>query len=84
LTSVRLALGASGALYGIFGALAVLKPRMKVYFFFFIPMEIWMVVVLFAGIDFLMIPSGDMIAHTAHLSGLFVGLLAGASLKEGR
>ncbi|MBE0515801.1 MAG: rhomboid family intramembrane serine protease [Methanophagales archaeon] len=82
LTSVNPAVGASGALSGIFATLAVLMPRMRVYFFFLIPMEIWMVLVLFAIYDFVMIGSGDMIAHTAHLSGLFFGLLAGMSLKR--
>ncbi|MHC1610086.1 MAG: rhomboid family intramembrane serine protease [Candidatus Methanospirareceae archaeon] len=82
LTSVNPAMGASGALMGIFGTLAVLMPRMKIYFFFFLPLEMWIAVILFALIDFFMIGSGDMIAHTAHLSGLFFGLLAGASLKR--
>jgi len=82
LTSVNPALGASGALSGIFATLAVLMPRMKIYFFFLIPLEMWMAVILFALIDFLMIGSCDMIAHTAHLSGLFFGLLAGMSLKR--
>ena len=82
LTSVNPALGASGALSGIFATLAVLMPRMKVYFFFLVPLEMWMAVILFALIDFLMIGSGDMIAHTAHLSGLFFGLLAGMNLKR--
>lgn len=76
------ALGASGALSGIFATLAVLMPRLRVYLFFVIPLEIWLAVILFALIDFLMIGSGDMIAHTAHLSGLFFGLLAGLSLKR--
>lgn len=74
--------GASGALSGIFATLAVLMPRMRVYFFFLIPMEIWMVLILFAIYDFVMIGSADMIAHTAHLSGLLFGLLAGLSLKR--
>lgn len=82
LTSVNPAVGASGALMGIFGTLAVLMPRLKIYLFFFIPLEMWIAVILFALIDFFMIGSGDMIAHTAHLSGLFFGLLAGASLKR--
>ncbi|MDI6885759.1 MAG: rhomboid family intramembrane serine protease [archaeon] len=81
-TSVNPALGASGALSGIFATLAVLMPRMRIYFFFLIPMEIWMVLVLFAIYDFVMIGSADMIAHTAHLSGLFFGLFAGMSLKR--
>ena len=85
LTTVNLfvpVMGASGALMGILGTLAVLMPKIRVYLFFIIPMEIWMVVILFALYDFLMIGSGDMIAHTAHLSGLFFGLLVGASLKR--
>jgi membrane associated rhomboid family serine protease len=82
LTAVNPALGASGALSGIFATLAVLMPRLRVYLFFVIPLEIWLAVILFAFIDFVMIGSGDMIAHTAHLSGLFFGLLAGLSLKR--
>ncbi len=83
LTSVIPSLGASGAVYGVLGALAVLMPKLKVYIFPLpIPVEIWIVVILFALYDFFMIGSGDMIAHTAHLSGLFFGLLAGMSLKK--
>lgn len=83
LTSVSPAVGASGALMGIFATLAVLMPKMKVYIFPLpIPIEIWIVLILFALYDFLMIGSSDMIAHTAHLSGLFFGLLAGMWLKS--
>jgi uncharacterized protein len=38
--------------------------------------------VLFALFDFLMVGSSDMIAHTAHLSGLFVGLYMGLRIKK--
>ena len=38
--------------------------------------------VLFALFDFLMVNSSDMIAHTAHLSGLFVGLYMGFRIKN--
>lgn len=83
LTSANPALGASGAIMGIFATLAVLMPKMKVYIFPLpIPIEIWIVLILFALYDFLMMGSGDMIAHTAHLSGLFFGLLAGLWLKS--
>jgi membrane associated rhomboid family serine protease len=81
LTSISPVIGASGALSGIFATLAVLMPRMKVYLFFFIPLEMWLTVILFALIDFAMMGSGDMIAHTAHLSGLFFGLFVGMLLK---
>jgi membrane associated rhomboid family serine protease len=81
LTAESPAVGASGALMGIFATLAVLMPRMKVYLFFFIPLEMWVTVILFALLDFAMMGSGDMIAHTAHLSGLFFGLFAGMLLK---
>jgi membrane associated rhomboid family serine protease len=81
LTAVSPAVGASGALMGIFATLAVLMPRMKVYLFFFIPLEMWVTVIFFALLDFAMMGSGDMIAHTAHLSGLFFGLFAGMLLK---
>ncbi len=85
LTSVNPAVGASGALYGIFTALAVLMPRMRVYLFFLIPVEMWMVALLFPiyyDVFPLIMGSPDGIAHTAHLSGLFFGLLAGLSLKR--
>ncbi|MCW3136508.1 MAG: rhomboid family intramembrane serine protease [Canidatus Methanoxibalbensis ujae] len=77
-------LGASGALCGVFGALAVLMPRMKIYLFFLIPMEMWLAAILFALYDFLFAfaPVSDHIAHTAHLSGLFIGMLAGEILRR--
>jgi membrane associated rhomboid family serine protease len=86
LTSINPALGASGALYGVLGALALLMPKMKVYIFPLpIPVEIWIVVIFFA-LFFDVLPvimgSPDGIAHTAHLSGLFFGLLAGMRLKK--
>jgi len=76
MTSSFPALGASGAICGVLGALAVLMPRMRVYFIIF-PMEMWMMVILFALYDVLMIGAHDWVAHTAHLSGLLFGLIAG-------
>lgn len=73
--------GASGAIYGVFAALAVLEPDLRVYVYF-IPMRIKHALVLFALIDFLMIHSSDMVAHIAHLSGLFVGLYMGYRVKK--
>jgi len=74
-------IGASGAIYGVFAALAVLEPNIKVYVYF-IPMRLKYALLLFAVFDFLMVNSSDMIAHTAHLSGLFVGLYMGFRMKK--
>jgi len=82
LTAISPAVGASGALYGVFGALAVLMPRMKMYIFPLpIPLEMWMMAILFAILNFLMIGTNYPIAFTAHLSGLFFGVLAGFLFK---
>jgi membrane associated rhomboid family serine protease len=65
------AIGASGALYGVMGAMAVMRPRLKVYLWFMIPVDLWIVVIIGA----LIIAPG--IAWQAHLGGLAVGLIAG-------
>ncbi len=74
--------GASGALYGVLGCLAVIAPEIRVFLFFILPLSIRYATVLFAIIDFLMVGSGDSIAHAAHLTGLVVGLIFGYMMKS--
>jgi membrane associated rhomboid family serine protease len=74
-------IGASGAIYGVFAALTMLEPDTRV-FVYFVPMKLKYALVLFALLDFLMVNSSDMIAHTAHLSGLLVGLYMGWRIKK--
>lgn len=81
LTGTGPMIGASGAIYGVFACMAVLAPEMRVYVYF-IPMKITQALVLFAIMDFVLIGAPDMIAHTAHLSGIFVGLLMGMRIKK--
>lgn len=76
--------GASGALFGVLGCLAIIAPEIRVLLFFVIPMSIRWSVVLFAAIDFLMSGTGDNIAHVAHLSGLALGLIIGYIMKRGQ
>ena len=81
LTGTGPMIGASGAIYGVFACLAVLAPEIRVYVYF-IPMKIIHALILFALMDFVLIGAPDMIAHTAHLSGVFVGLLMGMRIKK--
>jgi membrane associated rhomboid family serine protease len=69
---LSIAIGASGAIFAVGGALAVLRPRMTVYLFPIpVPLPLWVVVI--GG--FLVISPG--IAWQAHLGGLVFGLVAG-------
>ena len=76
------ALGASGAIYGIFACLAILAPQIKVYLFFFIPLRIIHALFLYAAIDILFFNTGDNVAHAAHLAGLVVGLAFAFYIKK--
>lgn len=73
--------GASGALYGVLGCLAIIAPEIRVLLFFVIPLSIRWAVVLFAAVDFLSLGSMDNVAHMAHIAGLFVGLAFGYMLR---
>ena len=79
--------GASGAIFGILAAVAVLNPNLSVYIFPIpIPVKIKYMLVFFALIDFIsmmgMINVFSGIAYAAHLSGLFVGLWIGYYFRK--
>ncbi len=73
--------GASGAIYGVLGAVAVINPNLQV-FVYFIPMKIKYMIVIFALLSLLFIGDGSLIAHAAHLSGLIVGLGFGSYYRN--
>jgi membrane associated rhomboid family serine protease len=75
-------MGASGAIFGVLGCLAVIAPEIRILLFFVIPMSIRGAVVLFALIDFLSMGSADSIAHMAHIVGLLVGLAYGQAMRR--
>lgn len=80
-TPISAAVGASGALMGIFACLAILAPHIQVSFYF-IPMRITYWLIFFVLLDILLFSSGDLIAHSAHLSGVVAGLVIGRQIKK--
>ncbi len=74
-------IGASGGIFALAGALAIMVPRAPVFIFFIpVPMPLWAAVLILLGISFLI--SG--IAWQAHLGGLLLGLAAGLIFKKRR
>ncbi len=69
-------LGASGAIFGILGTVAVLKPKLTVWVVN-IPMPMWLAAIVWFLLDALrsFLPTG--IASLAHIGGLLIGLLFG-------
>jgi membrane associated rhomboid family serine protease len=78
---VSLAIGASGAIFALVGALVVMMPKMKVYILGILPLPLWAYGVIFMGLWSIpnFIPG---IAWQAHLGGLAVGLIAGFFFRK--
>jgi membrane associated rhomboid family serine protease len=76
------ALGASGAIMGVMGCLAILRPTMTVWAFN-LPMPMIIAAALWAGAGFLGIFGfGEAgVGHLAHLVGLFLGVFYGLFLR---
>lgn len=76
------AVGASGAIFGLGGILAVLTPRLPVLVFFVIPMPMWAAMAfLMFGLWALSLSLNLPIGNVAHLGGLIVGLIYGFYLR---
>jgi membrane associated rhomboid family serine protease len=76
-----LGLGASGAIFGVIGALAVLMPSLPLLFFF-IPTQLWVAAIFWVAIDLFLTGSADDVAHYVHLAGIAVGVGWGMLLKK--
>jgi membrane associated rhomboid family serine protease len=74
-------IGASGAIFALGGALAIMVPKVRVFIIPIpVPMPLWVAIIIFFFLSFLF--SG--IAWQAHLGGLLLGLIAGLILKKRR
>jgi membrane associated rhomboid family serine protease len=82
------ALGASGAISGIMGALLALYPRDEIPMFLgpiFLtrtPVYLAAAVFLLTEFAYAVTYSGDNIAHTAHIGGLIAGMVVGAFVSK--
>jgi uncharacterized protein len=79
--------GASGAIFALAGALAIMVPKVPVFVFPIpVPMPLWVATLIFCLI-LILIPSATpalRIAWEAHLGGLLLGLLAGLIFRKRR
>ncbi len=70
-------IGASGAIYGILLAYGLTFPNSIIYLYFLFPIKAKYFVLFFGLIEFFatISPSGDAVAHLAHLGGMVFGLI---------
>jgi membrane associated rhomboid family serine protease len=68
-------IGASGAIYGILVAYAMLFPDRYVYIYFLIPVKVKYLVIFLVAIEFFSRFQADGVAHFAHLGGALIAFL---------
>jgi membrane associated rhomboid family serine protease len=72
------AVGASGAIFALGGLLAVMRPKLRILFYFFIPMPLWLGIT----IAFVLTAFVAGIAWQAHLGGIIAGLTVGFIMRR--
>jgi len=76
---LSVAVGASGAVFALGGALTVMRPKLRVFIFPIpVPLPLWVAVI--GG--FIILSFMPYIAWQAHLGGLIVGLIAGSFFRR--
>lgn len=69
-------IGASGAVYGVLAAFALLFPNRYIFLYFFIPVKAKYLIAGMILLEFLLVDSaGSGVAHLAHLGGALMGLI---------
>lgn len=69
-------IGASGAIYGVLAAFALLFPNRLIFLYFFIPIKAKYLITIMIVMEFMLIDSANSgIAHLAHLGGALAGFI---------
>lgn len=74
-------IGASGAIFGVMGCLAALRPRMHVWAMG-VPVPMVVAAAVWLSIDIIGVLSPTNIANMAHIAGLFAGIVIGMFLRK--
>jgi membrane associated rhomboid family serine protease len=79
-------IGASGGVFGLLLAYAMMFPKQKLLVFFVLPAPAWLVVAVFALIELLLGVTGTQsdVAHFAHLGGLIGSALVVLQWRRAR
>lgn len=77
LSSVTATIGASGAIFGVLVAYAMMFPDRYVYVYFFFPVKVKYLVAFFAVVEFFasLGHTPDGVGHFAHLGGMLIGYI---------
>ncbi|MCT4582091.1 MAG: rhomboid family intramembrane serine protease [Flavobacteriales bacterium] len=77
-------LGASASVMAIFVGLAAYKPNLEVAVFGVFNVKLYILALLYVGVDLLSVGNLDGVAHFAHLGGAAWGYYMGSQLKNGK
>jgi rhomboid family protein len=71
----RLVIGASGAIFGVMVAFAILFPNRIIYLWFVVPVPAKYLVLILFALELFVVGSQDAVAHFAHVGGAITGFL---------
>lgn len=74
-------IGASGAAFGVLGALAVYRPN-KIGLALGVPLPMWTVLIVYSITNLIGISASTNVAYEAHLFGMVSGAVIGYRLRE--